>query len=321
MNRVARLVVSFALPLLLLAYFICSLAYSIGCGLLGRSYAALSTYQTYAVTMLPFLLGGLVVGRLSGVWQWRRAWPPTRPETRAALSSVIILTASTLMYCSAESLIAILMAQAGCLLLVARLSAPNTVMLALTSLVAVVLSLLHKPPLVAVIPLLLGLAKTGGYWIKLRSVAAAKSGEGASQAGGAGAKLVSPDDFLAAEQVLVSILALAVASVMGHFAKPAPLSDPRLWLIAGASLGMGILGTRIMLRVEPIGLTFPAYRMLSLLAAFGASLSRGELQLKSSHWASWVACTLACLVVWFGTRGAMSSSRSTVVVSAPSPAT
>jgi hypothetical protein len=68
MNRVARLVVSFALPLLLLAYFICSLAYSIGCGLLGRSYAALSTYQTYAVTMLPFLLGGLVVGRLSGVF-------------------------------------------------------------------------------------------------------------------------------------------------------------------------------------------------------------------------------------------------------------
>ena len=40
---------------------------------------------------------------------------PTGPETRAALSSSVILTASTLMYLMPKSMIAILVAQAGCL--------------------------------------------------------------------------------------------------------------------------------------------------------------------------------------------------------------
>ena len=52
-----------------------------------------------------------------------------------------------------------------------------------------------------------------------------------------------------------------------------------------------------MLRREELGVTFPAYRMASLVAAFGASVSRGELTLEWAQWPRWSAALLACLVV------------------------
>lgn len=292
------------LAMLLLPYFVCALAYSLLCGLLGSRYSPLGAFQVYALALAPALIISLAAGRPLQVWRWRRLWPPTAPETRAALSSVVILTASTLMYLSAQSLIAILVAQAGCLLLVARLSRPHTVALALLSVAAVALSVLHKPPVVALLPLALGLAKTAGYWWKIRSVESAKGGEGATRAAetagqelGEQPSIVSPDDFLAAEQVLISIVALGVAALAAHFAAPAPLTDWRLWAVGAASLGMGLLGTRIMLRREEMGLTFPAYRMVSLVAAFGAAATRGEIALAWRHAAQLSAALLACSVV------------------------
>ena len=122
--------------------------------------------------------------------------------------------------------------------------------------------------------------------------------------------LVSPDDFLAAEQVLISLLALGIGGLFGlavaHLQIPAVskptsetlyLLDWRLWAVGASSLGMGLLGTRILLRREETSLTFPAYRMASLLAAFGAALGRGELRVSAEHWSSWAAILLACVVV------------------------
>lgn len=288
------------LAALLAPYFLASLAYSILCGTLGRAYHPLAAFQVYVLGLVPFLVASLIGGRITRLWSWRRTWPPTGPETRAALSSVVILTASTLMYLSAQSMIAILVAQAGCLLLVARFSRPHTVALAALSVGAVALSVTGKPLSLAVLPVCLGVAKTLGYLVKIRSVEGAKTGEGAAQAGGAGVagqELVSPDDFLAAEQVLISLVALGVAALASHSVPPAPLTDWRLWAISASSLGMGLLGTRIMLRREELGVTFPAYRMASLVAAFGASVSRGELTLEWAQWPRWSAALLACLVV------------------------
>ena len=288
------------LAALLAPYFLASLAYSILCGTLGRAYHPLAAFQVYVLGLVPFLVASLIGGRITRLWSWRRAWPPTGPETRAALSSVVILTASTLMYLSAQSMIAILVAQAGCLLLVARFSRPHTVALAALSVGAVALSVTGKPLSLAALPVCLGVAKTLGYLVKIRSVEGAKTGEGAAQAEGAGVAgqvLVSPDDFLAAEQVLISLAALAVAALASHSVPPAPLTDWRLWAISASSLGMGLLGTRIMLRREELGVTFPGYRMASLVAAFGASVSRGELALEWAQWPRWSAALLACLVV------------------------
>lgn len=288
------------LAALLAPYFLASLAYSVLCGTLGRAYHPLAAFQVYVLGLVPFLVAALLGGRITRLWNWRRAWPPTGPETRAALSSVVILTASTLMYLSAQSMIAILVAQAGCLLLVARLSRPHTVALAALSVGAVALSVTGKPLSLAAVPVCLGVVKTLGYRVKIRSVEGAKTGEGAAQAGGAGVagqELVSPDDFLAAEQVLISLAALAVAALASHSVPPAPLTDWRLCAISASSLGMGLLGTRIMLRREELGVTFPAYRMASLVAAFGASVSRGELTLEWAQWPRWSAALLACLVV------------------------
>ena len=290
---------------LLVFYFVSALAYSYLCGNIGSTYSPLATFQVYAIGLVPALAASLVIGRRANVWAWRRLWPPTGPETRAALSSSVILTASTLMYLMPKSMIAILVAQAGCLCLVARPSVPRTLFLPALSIVAVVLSTYHEPLRLALIPIALGLMKTAGYWIKIRSVDSAKQGEGAGQsvtgpqpaAHPQNPGLVSLDDFMAAEQVFISMLALAIASGFSHFAHPAPLTDWRLWAVSIASLGMGLLGTRIMLGPQPSSVSFPAYRMMSLLAAFGASAARGELRLEIDHWQRWIAALLACVVV------------------------
>lgn len=176
--------------------------------------------------------------------------------------------------------------------------------------VAVGLSVLHKPFLVAALPIGLGLLKMLGYGIKIGSVNAAK---GPTESG---KTKHSPDDFLAAEQVLISVLALAVAGVFGIVALQLNITPPtkqgsflldwRLWAMSASSLGMGLLGTRIMLRGtrETTSYSFPAYRMMSLLAALGAAWVRGELRFQAEYWANWTAALLACITIFLASRSA-----------------
>lgn len=307
------------MPALLSAYFVAALCYSILCGMLGKSYHPLSAYLIYALALTPGLITALVAGRLTQLWQWRRVWPPNRDETLAAVSSTIILTASTLMFLSPQSLIAVFLSQAGCLLLVTRFSSPSSMLVAGISMVAVGLSVLHKPFLVAALPIGLGLLKMLGYGIKIGSVNAAK---GPTESG---KTKHSPDDFLAAEQVLISVLALAVAGIFGIVALQLNITPPtkqglflldwRLWAMSASSLGMGLLGTRIMLRGtrETTSYSFPAYRMMSLLAALGAAWVRGELRFQAEYWANWTAALLACVTIVLASRSAAASS----VTSAP----
>ena len=302
------------MPALLSAYFVAALCYSILCGMLGKSYHPLSAYLIYALALTPGLITALVAGRLTQLWQWRRVWPPNRDETLAAVSSTIILTASTLMFLSPQSLIAVFLSQAGCLLLVARFSSPSSMLVAGISMVAVGLSVLHKPFLVAALPIGLGLLKMLGYGIKIGSVNAAK---GPTESG---KTKHSPDDFLAAEQVLISVLALAVAGVFGIVALQLNITPPtkqgpfllywRLWAMSAASLGMGLFSTRIMLRGtrETTSYSFPAYRMMSLLAALGAAWVRGELRFQAEYWANWTAALLACITIVLASRSAAASS-------------
>ena len=301
------------MPALLSAYFVAALCYSILCGMLGKSYHPLSAYLIYALALTPGLITALIAGRLTQLWQWRRIWPPNRDETLAAVSSTIILTASTLMFLSPQSLIAVFLSQAGCLLLVARFSSPSSMLVAGISMIAVGLSVLHKPFLVAALPIGLGLLKMLGYGIKIVSVNAAKGEQRATTKH-------SPDDFLAAEQVLISVLALAVAGIFGIVAlqlnimpptkQGAFLLDWRLWAMSAASLGMGLFSTRIMLRGtrETTSYSFPAYRMMSLLAALGAAWVRGELRFQAEYWANWTAALLACITIVLASRSAAASS-------------
>lgn len=306
------------MPALLSAYFVSALCYSVLCGMLGKSYHPLSAYLVYALALTPGLIAALTVGRLTQLWQWRRVWPPNRDETLAAVSSTIILTASTLMFLSPQSLIAVFLSQAGCLLLVARFSSPSSMLVAGISMVAVGLSILHKPFLVAVLPIGLGLFKMFGYAIKIGSVNAAKGGRASAGTATASASAAkhNPDDFLAAEQVLISVLALAVAGVFGIVALQLNITPPtkqgsflldwRLWAMSASSLGMGLLGTRIMLRGtrETTSYSFPAYRMMSLLAALGAAWVRGEIRFQAEYWANWTAALLACVTIVLASRSA-----------------
>ena len=300
------------MPALLSAYFVAALCYSILCGMLGKSYHPLSAYLIYALALTPGLITALIVGRFTQLWQWRRVWPPNRDETLAAVSSTIILTASTLMLLSPQSLIAVFLSQAGCLLLVARFSSPSSMLIAGISIIAVGLSILHKPFLVLVLPIGLGLLKMFGYGIKIGSVNAAKGGRATTKH--------SPDDFLAAEQVLISVLALAVAGIFGIVALQLNITPPtkqgaflldwRLWAMSASSLGMGLLGTRIMLRGtrETTSYSFPADRMMSLLAALGAAWVRGEIRFQAEYWANWTAALLACITIFLASRSAAASS-------------
>jgi len=311
------------MPALLSAYFVAALCYSILCGMLGQSYHPLSAYLIYALALTPGLITALVVGKVTQLWQWHRVWPPNRDETLAAVSSTIILTASTLMFLSPQSLIAVFLSQAGCLLLVARFSSPSSMLIAGISMVAVGLSILHKPFLVAVLPIGLGLLKMLGYGIKIGSVNAAKGSRSATKH--------NPDDFLAAEQVLISVLALAVAGVFGIVALQLNITPPtkqgsflldwRLWAMSASSLGMGLLGTRIMLRGtrETTSYSFPAYRMMSLLAALGAAWVRGELKFQAEYWANWAAALLACITIVLASRSAAASSVAATLVASDIP--
>ena len=339
-----------ALPLFvhLALYFACSAAYAFTCGLLGRSYGPLAAYQTYTLACSAALVLALAGGRLTGLWEWRKLWPPSMAASKAALASVMILTASTLALLSPSSLLAIVAGKAGRLALVARVSPPSALVLPLLGMIAAVLAAWTKPPIAAVLPLALAGLYVAGYWVKLRAVAEAKQSaqgydleliEGANRSAPAvghvkpwlaledsqatseqittalekmkgGDVLIvpqvdpeRPEDFLAAEQFLVALGALGIASLMAHRVTPAALSDWRLWLLGATSLGAGLIGTRIMLRAEPSSVTFPAYSMASLLAALCASWVRGELRWAWSCWPSIAAAALACVVVWASSGG------------------
>jgi len=95
-----------ALPLFvhLALYFACSAAYAFTCGLLGRSYGPLAAYQTYTLACSAALVLALAGGRLTSLWKWRKLWPPSMAASKAALASVMILTASTLALLSPSSL-------------------------------------------------------------------------------------------------------------------------------------------------------------------------------------------------------------------------
>ncbi len=364
-----------ALPLFvhLALYFACSAAYAFTCGLLGRSYGPLAAYQTYTLACSAALVLALIGGRLTGLWEWRKLWPPSMAASKAALASVMILTASTLALLSPSSLLAIVAGKAGRLVLVARVSPPSALVLPLLGMIAAVLAAWTKPPIAAVLPLTLAGLYVAGYWVKLRAVAEAKqsaprydsAAEGANRSTpavghvmgvpcthcgmlthtsdgtlprcadcGPHLKLADmsdiqrrefdraieqmkssnvliipqanperPEDFLAAEQFLVALGALGIASLMAHRVTPAALSDWRLWLLGATSLGAGLIGTRIMLRAEPSSVTFPAYSMASLLAALCASWARGELRWAWACWPSIAAAALACVVVWASSGG------------------
>ena len=339
-----------SLPLVahLAIYFICSLTYAFTAGRLGHSYGPLATYQTYAVATAVALVLALIGGRLSGIWKWRAVWPPSVAASKAALASVLIMTASTLALLSPSSLLSIVAGKAGRLLLVARVSSLSAMVLPGLGIVAVVLAAWTKPPIAAVLPLLLAGVYVLGYWIKLRAVADVKEAQlqydlqlveaqsvahakvghvrpwlvledsratskqitAAIEQMKAGSTIIlpqpttkeSPEDFLAAEQALVAICALVIASLMAHHVSPAPITNWRLWLLGAASLGAGLIGTRIMLRKEESAITFPAYSMASLLASLGASWVRGELRWA---WASWpmIAAAVLALVVVGGASG------------------
>ena len=329
-------------------YFACSAAYAFTCGLLGRSYGPLAAYQTYTLACSAALVLALAGGRLTGLWEWRKLWPPSMAASKAALASVMILTASTLALLSPSSLLAIVAGKAGRLALVARVSPPSALVLPLLGMIAAVLAAWTKPPIAAVLPLALAGLYVAGYWVKLRAVAEAKQSaqgydleliEGANRSAPAvghvkpwlaledsqatseqittalekmkgGDVLIvpqvdpeRPEDFLAAEQFLVALGALGIASLMAHHVTPAALSDWRLWLLGATSLGAGLIGTRIMLRAESSSVTFPAYSMASLLAALCASWVRGELRWAWSCWPSIAAAALACVVVWASSGG------------------
>ena len=135
------------------------------------------------------------------------------------MSSTIILTASTLMFLSPQSLIAVFLSQAGCLLLVARFSSLKHAGLPESRWSPSGCRFCINPSSSA-IPIGLGLLKMLGYGIKIGSVNAAK---GPTESG---KTKHSPDDFLAAEQVLISVLALAVAGVFGIVALQLNITPP-----------------------------------------------------------------------------------------------
>lgn len=266
----------------LVPYFVASLAFSFLCGAVGRSFHPLAAFQVYALGCACCLVLALLGGRLLGVWRWRRLFPPTAAEALTAASSVLILTVSTLALLLPGSLTAAIAMRAGALLLVASRRA---LLLPILAAAAAALSACSLPTIEAA-PVPLGLAALYvlGYWLKLRATRGAPAAA----------------DFLAAEQVVVGLLVLAVGGLFSHAHAPAPLSDLRLWGVSAASTAAGLLGTRLLLRAEPASLTFTAYKMTGLLAAAAATVARGERLGPGS----WLAFGLALVVVVLAARRA-----------------
>ena len=266
------------LGLLLLLYCVVSFSYYSLCILVGRAHHPLGAYQVYALGC------AVAFGFLCLAWRPRRLWPPTRAEGLAALSSILILTSATLSLLLPESLVAILAGKGGCLVLVGRRDRWRQTLLGL---VPVLLASWDKPLRVLWVPLGLAGVYVAGYALKLRALDQARQ---------------EPQDlkhdFLAAEQLVVALGTLAVAGLMGHVARPAPLSDWRLWGISLASLGTGLVGTRLMLHATARDVTFTVYRMASLVCALAAKVAHGD----QIHPTGWAAVLLACGVIGLTTH-------------------
>lgn len=259
---------------LLLAYFVVSFCYASLCGLVGKLYHPLASYQVYATACAVALGVALGVGRITKAWQWSRLWPPTKPEAVGAFGSLIVLTCSTLILMSPDSIVPVVLKQAGCLLLVAQ-----SPILPTLAIVSVVLSAWHKPVVLMLGPIMLALLCAFGYKLKLW----ARDNRDTARS-----------DFLATSEVLTVALTLLLSGFFAQIVPSAPTNDWRLWALAAMSLSAGLIGTRIVLRVEPTSLTFPAYRMASLIAALGASFVRGE----NLGVTGWLAVVLAAGVVF-----------------------
>lgn len=265
----------------LVPYFVASLVFSFLCGAVGRAYHPLAAFQVYALGCACCLVLALLGGRLLGVWRWRRLFPPTAAEALTAASSVLVLSASTLALLLPGSITAAIAMRAGALLLVASRRA---LLLPLLAAAAAALSACSLPAAAAPLPIALAGLYVLGYWGKLRATRDAPAAA----------------DFLAAEQVVVGLLCLAVGGLFSHAHAPAPLSDVRLWGVSAASTAAGLLGTRLLLRAEPASLTFTAYKMTGLLAAAAATLARGERLGPGS----WLAFGLALAAVAIAARRA-----------------
>lgn len=290
---------------LLLSYCLCSFTYSLLLGLLGRSGGSpLSTFQVYALAMPCWFLCGALVEAGWRKWRTKRSegdsqdhsvnlptqppnyWPPTRRESLAALASVMILASETLSLLMPQSVVAVVAGKGGCLLIpdpTDERPVWQRYAFAVPVFLAVALAAMHKPLRVLLVPLGLALVYIAGNALKLRACRSAKREDGAK--GG----------FLRAGQLVVLGLSLALSSVFSHFARPAALGDWRLWLVAGCSMGCGLIGTRLVLHRTRQAVVYPAYRAASLLCALGASAARGE----ALSWSGWLAVGIAlCVVLW-----------------------
>jgi len=294
------------LGLLLCLYIPATFSYAFLCGVLGKTYDPLGTYEVYAVgCFVAFLCSALA-------YRPKRIWPPTVEESLAALSSTTILTSATFSLLLPQSLVAVVASKSGALLLPSLkffkefprlLHRPQVAWvffkqhLALPSLavLAVVLSAWSKPFQVMLLPLTLALVYVFGYGLKLYAVRLAK--------GGANPKRT---EFLIAEQLVVAVCTLAIAALLHQYRlvfpdtqvrPPATVLDWRLWFVAFASYSGGFVGTLLVLHSTPQTVVFPAYRAASLLCALGASAARGELKWRWSYWSDWAAIAVALVVV------------------------
>jgi hypothetical protein len=262
----------------IIGYAPVAFTFSFLCGLLGHSYHPLAAYQVYALAMPCWFALGVLLFRPT------RLWPPTKTESLSAVASNIILTSESLALMLPSSVLTVVAAKAGCLLLpdpFDKRPAWKRYGLAGLTIMAIIMASLNKPLRLLLLPALLALAYVGGYGIKLHVCRQVKQDNAAK--GG----------FLSAGQVLVLAITLSLASLFSHAQPSAPLRDWRLWAVALASLSCGLLGTRLMLHKTRQGVAFPAYRALSLICALGASAARGE----ALHWSGWLAVVLGAIVV------------------------
>lgn len=273
---------------LLLCYAACAFTYSLLCGSMRAS--PLAAFQVYAVGIPIWYCVGAAIYVAHATRKARplpRFWPPTRQEALAAFSSTLMLTSETLMLLMPQSIFAVIAGKAGCLAFpdpTDKRPLGKRLRLAAVVIVAVILAAVGRHVALLALPILLACLYVVGQRLKLRAVRLAKDDDAAKPG------------FFAAGQVLVIALTLCVAVVF-HQASEAKLDfgDARLWLVALASLGAGLLGLRITLQRTAESVVFPAYRACSLLCALGATAARGE----ALHWSGWLAVALALgVVLW-----------------------
>jgi len=260
----------------LVGYFAASAVYALLCVGVGRTYSPPAAFQVYALGLCVWLVVALSVGRLTGLWRWRRAWPPSRVELLAAAGSVLILTSSTLALLLPRSLAAVVLCKVGPLFLAAR---DRPVLLVFAALAAA-MSVWNAPFSASILPLCLALAHVLGYYLKLAACREAR------------------DFDLAAEQVALAGLVLAVAGGFFCFTEPAPISDWRLWGIAAASTVAGLTSTRLLLLPRQ-STALAGYKSAGLAAAVAASAVCGH---EPIGWSQATAALLAIGVVVAASR-------------------